>query len=112
MLLLWCLFSISFDLYYIKPINYQINKKTYLTNLKKIFEKINSYDQDKLESKSIYTDYLLFSRYYNEIIKENRLNFDFVIYIQPKLIYDTIFYYCRIEKINEEDKLNIYNYTP
>ena len=96
--------------YYIQPINYRIDKKNYLLNLKKIFEKINSYEQDKLESKNINIDYNIFSNYYNEIL--NKRNFYFNIYIEPKLIYDTIFYYCRVDKFVLEEILEINNYTP
>ena len=74
---------------------YKIEKYNFLLNFRKIFEKINSYEQDKLERKNIYKDYLQLIHYYNALIKKN--NFYFVIYIQPRLIYDSIFFLCTIE---------------
>ena len=63
-----------------------------------------------MESKNIYIDYNIFSNYYNEIF--NKFNFYFNIYIEPRLIYDTVFYYCRVEKLVYDEILEINNYTP
>ena len=85
----------STELFYIKPKKFEINKETFLMNLKKIFEKINSYEQDKLESKNIYNDYLRLTNNYNEIFNNNSMYFN--ITIEPRLVYDTTFYFCKVD---------------
>ena len=97
------------DLNYIHPINFRIDKKSYFLNMKKIIEKINSYEQDKLETKNIYVDYNRFYNYYNEIL--NKYNFYLIIYIEPRLIYDTIFFKCKVKKFILDEILEINN-TP
>ena len=86
----------SCNLSHIKKIKYTIDNENFLVNLKKIFEKINSYEIDKLEIKNIYNDYLRLNINYNDLI--DIPNLFFIISIEPRLIYDTIFYYCKIEK--------------
>ena len=82
--------------FHIAPISYQINKKNYIVNLKKIIEKINFYEQDKLESKNIFDDFLkLSNNFKNFIQKQNEF---FNVIIKPKLIYDTTFYSCKIKQ--------------
>ena len=86
------------------PINIEVNKETFLLNFRKIYEKINSYEQDKLERKNIYNDYLKLVNNYNEL--SSFKNMHFKIKIKPRFIYDTTFYSCkvdlyRIQNINE-----------
>ena len=85
------------------PITFEISREKYISNLKKIIEKINFYEQDNLESKNIYNDFIKLNDNYN---LKNYQNINFKIIIEPRLIYDTTFYYCKIElfifqKINE-----------
>ena len=77
-----------------RPIFFQVNKDNYLSNIRKIFEKINSYEQDKLERKNIYNDYLMLISKYNEFAKRKIY---FNIKIQPKLIFDTVFFFGKVE---------------
>ena len=87
--------DISPDLYRYRPITFKINKESFLLNLRKIFDKINSYEQDKLESKNIYNDYLKLTTNFNELSINK--NIDFNIKIEPRFVYDTTFYSCKIE---------------
>ena len=82
------------DLYRFRPISFQIEKEDFLLNLRKIFEKINSYEQDKLESKNIYTDYVRFTTDYKDFCFNKNSNFNLTI--ESRLIYDTTFYSCKI----------------
>ena len=84
----------SRDLYRFRSITFQIDKEDFLFGLRKIFEKINSYEQDKLESKNIYNDYVRLTTDY-KVFCINK-NFNFNLTIEPRLIYDTIFYSCKI----------------
>ena len=83
------------ELYYFRSISFQINKENFLLNLRKIFEKINSYEQDKLESKNIYNDYLRLTTNYKDLCINKNMNF--WVKIEPRVVYDTVFYYCKIE---------------
>ena len=79
-----------------KSINFKIDNEAFLVNLRKIFEKINSYELDKLERKNLYNDFLILNNNYNELV--NNKNIFFNLQIQPRLIYDTIFYICKVDK--------------
>ena len=89
------LFTTNSNFYHFGYIDYKIDKETFLINLKKIFEKMSSYEQDKLESKNIYNDYLRLINKYNELL--NNQNIFFNVKIEPRLIYDTSFYNGRVE---------------
>ena len=75
------------------PITFEISRENYISNLKKIIEKINFYEQDKLERKNIYADFIKLNDNYN---LQNYKNMNFDIEIEPRLIYDTTLYYCKI----------------
>jgi hypothetical protein len=81
--------------YHFHPIDYKIDKETFIGNLKKIFEKMNSYEQDKLESKNIYNDYLRLASNYNELFSNQNIFFN--VKIEPRLIYDTTFFNGKVE---------------
>ena len=93
----------STQLFYIRPKKFNITKENFLLNLKKIFEKINSYEQDKLERKNIYKDYLKYTANYNELVKNK--NMCFYIQIEPRLVYDTTFFYCRVDSYSIQNIL-------
>ena len=76
------------------PIYFKIEKENYLCNLRKIFEKIKSYELDKLESKKLYNDYLILANKYNELVK-SKIYFN--VKVEPRLVFDTIFYSCKVE---------------
>ena len=97
----------SEDIFHMVPINYQINKDNYETNLKKIIEKINFYEQDKLESKNILKDFLKFNNNINTFTS-NQDHFNVII--QPKIIYDTTFYSCKIQPNSFSNIVEINNY--
>ena len=90
----------------LRPIYYQVNKDNFLCNLRKIFEKINSYEQDKLEKKNIYNDYLRLGTKYSEFDK-SKINFN--IKIEPKLIFDTVFFSGKVDLFIYENILEINN---
>ena len=90
----------------LRPIYFKVSKDCILFNLRKIFEKINSYEQDKLERKNIYNDYLALVNKYNEFSK-NKM--DFNVKIEPKLVFDTMFYMCEIDLVIYENNLEINN---
>ena len=83
------------NFYHFRPTDYRIDKETFLSNIKKIFEKMSSYEQDKLESKNIYNDYLRLTSNYNELFSNQNIFFN--VKIEPRLIYDTSFYNGRVE---------------
>ena len=101
----------------IKPINFKIDNEAFLINLRKIFEKINSYELDKLERKNIYNDFLLLNNNYNELVHNKNIFFN--LKIQPRLIYDTLFYICKVDKyivqniteINSNNQLDSYEFN-
>ena len=97
----------NYNYFHIHHSNFKIDKETFLLNLRKILEKINSYEQDKLESKNIYNDYLRLTNHYNEIF--NEYNIFFNIKIEPRLIYDTIFYSCKLQLYIYDNMLEINN---
>ena len=85
-------------------IYYIINSKTIHNNLQLIYEKINSYEQDKLESKNILNDYLRLITNITEAFSGK--NYLINLKIQPRVVYDSAFFLCKIEfffqsKINE-----------
>ena len=100
---------------HVKNIKYTIDKDNFIINLRKIFEKINSYEIDKLERKNIYKDYLRLNIKYNDLIEMPNLFFK--VSIKPRLIYDTIFFCCKIEKyifqnineINNNNQIDLYD---
>ena len=94
------------DLYRFRPITFQIDKENFLFNLRKILEKINSYEKDKLESKNIYNDYIRLTKYYKDFCNNKNLNF--CLTIESRLIYDTIFYSCKI-RFNYIENLEQFN---
>ena len=100
------LFNDKLDILHLKSIDHKIDKEHFLLNYRKIFEKIGSYELDKLERKNIYNDYLRFNLNYN-ILNEKPNLFFFNIHMQPRLIYDSIFYYCKIDKYILENILEI-----
>ena len=79
-----------------KSINFKIDNEVFLVNLRKIFEKINSYELDKLERKNLYYDFLHLNNNYNELVHNKNIFFN--LQIQPRLIYDTTFYICKVDK--------------
>ena len=83
------------DSFKFEPFYFLINSVNFQCNLKTIFEKINSYEQDKLESKNIFNDFMRLTTNYNE----NTFNQNYLmnLKIKPRLIYDTIFFLCEIE---------------
>ena len=83
------------ELLHIHPIYIKISKEEFLNNLRKIFEKINSYEQDKLERKNIYDDFVRLTNNYNELSSYKNMTFN--IKIEPKLLYDTSFYSCKVD---------------
>ena len=97
------------DTFRFEPIYYMINNINFQNNLKSIFEKINAYEQDKLESKNIFNDYMRLTTNYNE----NTFNQNYLmnLKLKPRLIYDTIFFLCEIElyrqsKLSKNDYLD------
>ena len=89
------LLTINSNFYHFHPMDFRIDKETILSNLKKIFEKMSSYEQDKLESKNIYSDYLRLTNNYNELFSNQNIFFN--VKLEPRLIYDTSFYNGRVE---------------
>ena len=94
--------GITFDTFKFTPIYYIINNKNFKYNLKLVFDKINTYEQDKLESKNIFNDFMQLTTNVNENIVNS--NFFLNLRIQPRLIYDTVFFLCKIE-IYSQSKL-------
>ena len=94
--------NIIIDTIRFSPTFYIINNINFQNNLKAIFEKINSYEQDKLEKKNIFNDFMRL----NENITENLFNQNYFINlkIKPRFIYDTLFFLCQIE-IYSQNKL-------
>ena len=87
--------NIAVDKFKFNPIFFIINSRNFQNNLKLIFEKINSYEQDKLESKNIYNDFMKLTTNANENIYNQ--NHFMNLEINPRLVYDTIFYLCKLE---------------
>ena len=92
------------------PIKYRINKEHYLLNLKKIIEKIKAYEKDKLENKNIYNDYLKLINNYKQI--NNNLNIFYILSINPRVLDDTIFYFCKVKQFITQNILGIKDVTP
>ena len=89
-----------------RSIYFRVDKVDYLNNLRKITEKISHYEQDKLESQDLYNDYLILINKFNELAK-TKIYFNVII--EPRLIFDTIFYLCKIEMYLVENILEINN---
>ena len=79
-----------------KSVDFRINKETIKNKMRKMVEKLSSYEKGKLENKNLYQDYLRFIRNYNNILLNN--NISLVLNIKLKLIYDTPFYLCNLEQ--------------
>jgi hypothetical protein len=58
-------------------------------------EKIKEYENDKLEKKNIYNDYLNLINNYKQI--NNNLNLFLILYIEPRVLDDSIFYFCKVK---------------
>ena len=99
--------NITIDNFKFNPIFYIINNKSFQNNLKLIFEKINSYEQDKLESKNIFNDFMKLTTNVNENIytQNHFMNLE----IKPRFIYDTIFFLCKIEIYSQSRLVGIKN---
>ena len=83
-----------------------INNMNFQNNLKSIFDKINSYEQDKLESKNIFNDFMRLTTYSENIFsKKYFMN----LKIKPRLIYDTVFFLCKIELYGQTKLMEIKN---
>ena len=92
------------------PIKYEINKENYLLNLRNIIEKIKAYEKDKLENKNIYNDYLKLINKYKQI--NNNLNIFYLLYIEPRVLDDTIFYFCQVKQYVTQNILGTKYITP
>ena len=79
-----------------KFVDFRINKETIKNKMRKMVEKLSSYEKGKLENKNLYQDYLRFIQNYNSIFLNN--NISLVLNIKLKLIYDTPFYLCNLEQ--------------
>ena len=97
--------NIALDTFKFSPIFYIINNKNFQNNLRLIFEKINSYEQDKLESKNIFNDFMKLTTNVNENIYDQ--NHFMNLAIKPRLIYDTIFFLCKIEIYSQSRLIGI-----
>ena len=95
------------DTFRFAPIYYLVNNKNFQNNLKSIFEKINSYEQDKLESKNIFNDYMRLTTNYSENIFNQ--NYFMNLKIKPRIIYDTVFFLCKIEVYGQSKLIEIKN---
>lgn len=99
--------NITIDTFRFSPIYYLVNNTNFQNNLKSIFDKINSYEQDKLESKNIFNDYMRLTTSYNENIFNQ--NYFMNLKIKPRLIYDTVFFLCKIELYGQSKLIEIKN---
>ena len=98
--------NITIDTFSFSPIYYMINNMNFQNNLKSIFDKINSYEQDKLESKNIFNDFMRLTTYSENIFsKKYFMN----LKIKPRLIYDTVFFLCKIELYGQTKLMEIKN---
>ena len=101
-----------YNLFSFHSISFKIEKERFLSNLRKIiFEKINLYEEDKLENKNIYKDYIQLTNNYNELLYNQDLYF--IIHIELRLLYDTSFFFCKVKKyilLNISEINNKYQY--
>ena len=98
--------NITIDTFSFTPTYYMINNTNFQNNLKSIFDKINAYEQDKLESKNIFNDFMRLTTYSENIFsKKYFMN----LKIKPRLIYDTVFFLCKIELYGQTKLMEIRN---